>query len=91
MQQIDKVKQMSPSGSKPLPWVALASSAVLVLLLISASNQYIANFQQPYSVDAESETTIEIVDAPIVLDIQKPELQNRVGNETTPGKNSTKV
>ena len=75
MQQIDKVKQMSPSGSKPLPWVALASSAVLVLLLISASNQYIANFQQPYSVDVKSETAIEIVDAAIILDIRsKPDL-----------------
>ena len=89
MQQIDKVKQMSPSGSKPLPWVALASSAVLVLLLISASNQYIANFQQPYSVDAESETTIEIVDAPIVVSLQsKPELQNRVGRDAIVNKNN---
>ena len=92
MQQIDKVKQMSPSGSKgskPLPWVALASSAVLVFLLIGASNQYIVNFQQPYSIDAQSETAIEIVDASVVLDIvSKPELQNRVEHNVIVGKSN---
>ena len=92
MQQIDKVKQMSPSGSKgskPLPWVALASSAVLVFLLIGASNQYIVNFQQPYSIDAQSETAIEIVDAAVVLNIvSKPELQNRVEHNVIVGKSN---
>ncbi len=89
MQQIDKVKQPSPLGNKPLPWVALASSAVLVLLLIGASNQYIANFRQPYSVDAQSEITIEIVDAAIIVSLQsKPELKNRIGGDTNLSKNS---
>ena len=89
MRSIDKTKQTTPSGAKPFsPLAALGTSAILVILLMGASNQIITNFQQPYSVDAESETTIEIVDAPIVLDIQKPELQNRVGNKTTPSKNS---
>ena len=55
---------------------------------MGASDQLITNFQQPYSLEAESETTIEIVDSPVILDIQsKPSLQNRVGNETTRGKN----
>ena len=89
MRSIDKTKQTTLSGAKPFsPLAALGTSAILVILLMGASNQIITNFQQPYSVDAESETIIEIVDAPIVLDIQKPELQNRVGNETTPSKNS---
>ena len=89
MRQITTVKQPSPLGNKPLPWVALATSAVLAFLLIGASNQYIVNFQQPYSVDAQSETAIEIVKAPVVLDIQsKPDLQNRVGHDVIVGKNN---
>ncbi len=81
MRRIDTIKQTSPSGGKPLlPFAALGASAILVILLMGASKQFTANFQRPYSVDAKSEPTIEIVDAPIVLDIQsKPELQNRVG------------
>ena len=92
MRNIDAIKQASPSGGKPLlPLAALGSSIILVILLMGASNQFIARSQQPYSLDAQSEPTIEIVDASIVLDIQsKPNLQNRVGNDTTPGKNSNK-
>ena len=89
MQRIDTIKQTSPSGGKPLlPLAALGTSVILVILLMGASKQYITNFQQPYSVDAISEPTIEIVDAPVVLDIQsKPEMQNRVGG-TNRSKNS---
>ncbi len=80
VRRIDTIKQTSPSGGKPLPWIAFASSAILVIFLIGASNQLITNFQQPYNLEAKSEPTIEIVDAPIVLNLQsKPELQNRVG------------
>ncbi|MDE0400033.1 MAG: sigma-70 family RNA polymerase sigma factor [Candidatus Poribacteria bacterium] len=92
MRNIDVIQQTSPSGGKPfLPLAALGSSVILVILLMGASNQYITRSQQPYSLDAQSEPTIEIVDVSIVLDIQsKPNLQNRVGNDTTPGKNSNK-
>ena len=90
MRNIDGVKQTSPSGGRPLlPFAALGASAILVILLMGASHQYIASFQQLYSLDAESEPTIEIVDAPIVLKSQsKRDLQNRVGNGTTPDRNS---
>ena len=90
MRNIDTVKQTSPSGGKPLlPLAALGTSVILVILLMGASNQLITNFQQPYSLDAQSETTIEIVEAPVILDIQsKPKLQNRVGNHTTSDKNN---
>ena len=90
MRNIDSVKQTSTSGAKPLlPLAALGSSVILVILLMGASHQYIARFQQPYSLDAASESTIEIIDAPIVLNSQsKRDLQNRVGTKTTHGKNS---
>ncbi|RKU24366.1 hypothetical protein C6503_01105, partial [Candidatus Poribacteria bacterium] len=90
MRNVDRVKQTSPSGAKPLlPFAALGASVILIIFLMGASHQYIARFQQPYSLDAESEPTIEIIDAPIVLNSQsKRDLQNRVGNETTLGRNS---
>ena len=91
MRNIDRVKQTSPSGGKPLlPFAALGASAILVVLLMDASDQLIPNFQQPYSLALESETTIEIVDAPVVLDIRsKPSLQNRGGNGTIRDKNNS--
>ena len=89
MRRIDTIKQTSPSGGKPLlPFAALGASAILVILLMGASKQFTTNFQQPYSLDAKSEPTIEIVDTSVVLNIQsKPELQNRVGG-TNQSKNS---
>ncbi len=67
--------------SRPLlPFAALGASAILVILLMGASKQFTTNFQRPYSVDARSKPTIEIFNAPVVLNIQsKPELQNRIG------------
>ena len=92
MQNIDVIKQTSPSGGKPfLPLAALGSSAILIILLMGASNQFIARSQPPYSFDAQSETTIEIVDTPVTHNIiSKPDVRNRVGNDTIPGRNSNK-
>ena len=92
MRNIDAIKQTSPSGGKPfLPLAALGSSAILIILLMGASNQFIARSQQPYSLEAQSEPTIEIVDAPVIHHIiSKPDVQNRVGSDTLPGKNSNK-
>ena len=92
MRNIDAIKQTSPSGGKPfLPLAALGSSAILIILLMGASNQFIARSQPPYSFDAQSESTIEIVDAPVIRSIiSKPDVQNRVGSDTLPGRNSNK-
>ena len=92
MRNIGTIKQPSPSGGKPfLPLAALGSSAILIILLMGASNQFIARSQPPYSFDAQSESTIEIVDAPVIRNIiSKPDVQNRVGSDTIPGRNSNK-
>ena len=84
MRNIDPVKQTSPSVGKPLlPLSALGSSVILVILLMGASHQYIARSQPPYSLDAQSEPTIEIVDASIALDIQsKPDLHEDSKNNS---------
>ena len=71
----------SPTGKPLLPWAAFSAAAVLVtLLLLGLSNQYLSRFQKPYSFEAQSEPTIEIIDAPIVLNIEsKPDVRNQVG------------
>ncbi len=92
MRNVGTIKQPSPSGGKPfLPLAALGSSAILIILLMGASNQFIVRSQPPYSFDAQSESTIEIVDAPVIRNIiSKPDVQNRVGSDTIPGRNSNK-
>ena len=89
--QIANIKPTSSPVGKPLlPWAAFGAATVLMLLLLGASNQYLARFQQPYSFEAQSEPTIEIVDAFIVVDIDaKPAVRNQVGRAATPGKSSS--
>ena len=70
MRQVADLNPTSISVGKPLlPWVALGATGLLVILMLSVSNQYLARFQKPYSFEAVSEPTIEIIEAPIVLDI----------------------
>ncbi len=89
MRQVADLKPTPPSAAKPLlPWMALGTAAVLVLLLVGASDRYLTRFQKPYSFEAASEPTIEIVDAPIVLDIDvKPDVRNQVGRIASTDKN----
>ncbi|MXY29440.1 sigma-70 family RNA polymerase sigma factor [Candidatus Poribacteria bacterium] len=90
MRQVADISPTAPPVGKPLvPWVAFGTTVVLVLLMLGASNQILARFQKPYSFEAASERTIEIVDAPIVLDVAaKPAVRNQFGQAATPGKRS---
>ena len=90
MRQVADISPTAPPVGKPLvPWVAFGTTVVLVLLMLGASNQILARFQKPYSFEAASERTIEILDAPIVLDVAaKPAVRNQFGQAATPGKNS---
>ncbi|MCY3740246.1 MAG: RNA polymerase sigma factor [Candidatus Poribacteria bacterium] len=73
----------SPTPKPLLPWVAFGTAVVLVALLLGVSNQHLIRFQRPYSFEAASEPTIEIVDTDIVLDIvSKPAVRNQVGRAT---------
>ena len=83
-----KVSDVKPTPSpnwKPfLPWMAFGAAAVLVMLLLGVSNQYLLRFQRPYSFEAQSKPTIEIIDTPIVLDIEaKPAVRNQAGRAVT--------
>ncbi len=79
MKKTEKTTPTPTTNSKPLmPWAALGTAALLVILLMGTNSQYISSFQQPYSLESQSETSIEIIDASVVLDIRtEPELQKR--------------
>ena len=86
---VDMKPTPSPKMEPFLPWVAFGAAVVVAtLLMLSASNQYLTRFQRPYSFEAESEPTVEIIDAPIVLDIvSKPAVRNRIGRTVVPDEN----
>ena len=81
MRRVADIELTPPAASKPLlPWAAVGTAVVLVALLLGVSNQHLIRFQRPYSFEAASEPTIEIVDTDIVLDIaSKPAVRNQAG------------
>ena len=89
LRQVADIKQAPAPVAKPLlPWTAFGAAAILVMLLLGVSNQYLTRFQKPYSFEAQSERTIEIVDAPITLDIDaKPAVRNQGGRASISSKN----
>ena len=88
--EIAKIKPASPSVSKPwLPWGLSFASTFLVILMMGFGTRALSRFQQPYNLEATSEMTIELVDAPIVLELErKSDALTRFGNTDTPGRNS---
>ena len=87
MRQVSEINPAPAPAPKPfLPWMALGTVTLLIALLLGASNRYLTRFQKPYSFEAESEPTVEIVDTPIILDITgEPAVRNQVGSVTTAG------
>ena len=90
MQEISRIEPVIPSGGKPfVPWAIAASTLALVVMALGVSNQYLKRFQQPYNLNATSEMTVELVEAPIVLNLAlKPDVRNRLGKSTTPNRGS---
>ncbi len=83
MREIPRIKPLPPTGGNPpvVPWAIATSTVILVVLMLGISNQYLARFQQPYNFDATSEMTVELIEAPIVLDLlSKPDVRNQLGN-----------
>ncbi len=91
MRQVADIKPVSPPTGKPLlPWMALGTATVLVILLLGVSHQYLARFQRPYSFEAQSEPTIEIIEAVVVLETDaRPDMRNQIGQAATAGKNNS--
>ena len=91
MREVARIKPAAPSGGKPfMPWAIAASTVAVVLLMLGIGNQQHAiRFQQPYSLDAASEMTVELIEAPVVLNIaSKPDVRTQIGSTNTPNKSS---
>ena len=88
MCEISRLKPIAPSGGEPLvPWAIGVSTLVVVLLMLGLGSQYLSRFQKPYSFDAASEMTVELIEAPIVLNLEsKPDVRTQLGNVNTPNK-----
>ena len=81
IQQVADIDPTPPTATKPLlPWIAVGASTLLVILLLGTGSRYFVRFQKPYSFEAVSQPTIEIVDAPIVHNMDsKPAVRNQIG------------
>ena len=91
MREVARIKPTAPSGGKPfMPWAIAASTVAVVLLMLGIGNQQHAiRFQQPYSLDAAAEMTIELIEAPVVLNAaSKPDIRTRIGSTNTPGRSN---
>lgn len=80
---IQKVKNTKPTPTnvKPLiPWVVGASTVLLIVLMLGMGSKHLAWFQQPYSLDSQSELSVELVDTPITQNLEViPDNRNQVG------------
>ena len=89
MQEISRLKPVAPLGGKPfVPWAIGVSTLVVVFLMLGVGRQHLSRFQKPYSFDAASEMTVELIEAPIVLNLEsKPDVRTQIGNAVVPNKN----
>ncbi len=89
MQEVHRLKP-TPTGSKPLiPWAVAASTAVLIALMLGIGSQHLARFQQPYNLEAQSEMSVELVEAPIVPILEmEPDVRRQIGNTNAVGKSN---
>ncbi len=92
MREVARLKPAAPSNGKPLvPWAVAASTAVLIVLMLGISSQYLARFQKPYSLDAQAETTVELVDAPIMLNLDtEPDVRRQLGSTNALGESDNR-
>ena len=90
MKEISRLKPTVPSGSKPLvPLAISAASAILVLLLMGIGARNLIRFQKPYSIEATSKPTIEIVETQLVLQSPtEPAVRNQVGRSDVTGQSN---
>ena len=88
LRAVSRVKPVSPSGVKPfLPWAVSLSTAVLLILIGGFGVPHLFRYQQPYSFDASSAMTVEIVDAPVRFALQaKPDVRTQLGSTAEPGR-----
>ena len=87
IREISRMKPVVPSGNKPLvPWVIAASTLAVIFLMLGVGSRYLERFQKPYSFDATSEMTVELIEAPVVLEREfKPDVRTQLGSSAASG------
>ena len=72
MREISRIKPAPPTSNKPFfPWAVAASTLAVVLLILGfGDSNFLTRFQKPYSFDATAEIAIEIIEAPIVANLE---------------------
>lgn len=90
MREVIRIKPTSPAVSQPwMPWGFSLASTFLVILMVGMGPRALSRFQHPYSLDAASEMTIELIDAPVVRALErKSDRLTQFGRLNTFGKNS---
>ncbi len=91
MKKVSRIKPAAPTSSKPIvPWAIAASTLAVVLLILGFGNhQYLTRFQKPYSFDATTEMTVDIIDTPIVANLDtKPDVQTQIESTNAIGKDN---
>ena len=91
MREIARIKPAAPSVGKPwIPWGLSFASTFLVILMVGMGPRALSRFQQPYSLDATSEITVELVEDPVLLALElKRDLRNQYGITGNVGKGSS--
>ena len=81
MRKVENIKPTTPSSSKPfIPWMVGASATILIVLMLGIGAQNLALFQEPYSLDAQSEIMVELVDTTIAQNLEeKLDIRNQLG------------
>ena len=82
MREIERLKPAVPSGGKPLaPWAIGISVTAIMLLVLGLNSQHLSRFQKPYSFNAASEMKVELIDAPVVRNLEtEPDDRTQLGN-----------
>ena len=94
MREIARIKPAAPSGGKPVvPWAITVSTVAVVFLMLGVgSHQYLSRVQKPYSFDARSEMTVELIEAPVVLNLEsKPDVRTQLGNKDATGRDNRRI
>lgn len=82
MEQVTKINpKMTPVKKPMLPWATVGVTMVLVMIGLGIGNQYLTHIQRPYSFQAQSKPTIEIIDVSFIFDIvTTPPTQKQIPN-----------
>ena len=91
MKKVSRIRPAAPTSSKPIvPWAIVASTLAVVLLMLGFGNHhYLTRFQKPYSFDATTEMTVDIIDTSIVANLaSKPDERIQIESTNAIGKHN---